>query len=235
MVRLYEYESKDIFASVGMKMPKRHLIMKKEDIPENIKYPFILKSQVLTGGRGKLGGVLEVTDKEDLKEKYDKLMNLQIKGYKPISLLIEEKIDFIEEYFLALTIDRFSRRPLLIFSKEGGINIEDKSGSIFELYLNPTIKFDRDIVKLKLTETRLDDKILNELIDFIEKCHEIMFNFDANLVEINPIVRTNDGLIAVDAHIEIDDNSVFRQEKFKDREKEELSENEYDAKSKGMA
>jgi len=235
MVRLYEYESKDIFASVGMKMPKRHLMKDADDVPKDIKYPFILKSQVLTGGRGKLGGVVEVSNKDDLKTNYNKLMNLPIKGYHPIGLLIEEKVDFLEEYYLALTVDRFQRRPLLIFSKEGGINIEDKTESVFKLYMSPLSSFESKKVRSELIKTKLDDKILDELMDFIEKCHTILHDNDANLVEINPIVRTKDGLIAVDAHVEIDDNAIFRQEKFKDREKEELSADEYEAKSKGMA
>lgn len=238
MVRLFEHESKTIFKQNGILIPNNHLIKDLENMPK-VRFPLILKAQVLTGGRGKAGGVLKVDNINELRENFDRLKNSSIKGYRIDSFLLEDLVDIKEEYFLSITIDNHAKKPLLIFSKEGGVDIEElfkrSPEKILKVYLEPVPPLNLDSMKSKLKNLGFSEEILNQLIEIIQICYQIMFKIDANLVEINPLVLTSDGLIALDGHIGIDDNSIFRQPQFEHRVKEELKPDEYEAKSKGMA
>ncbi|NHI93603.1 MAG: succinate--CoA ligase subunit beta [Candidatus Lokiarchaeota archaeon] len=238
MVRLYEYESKKIFKENGIKIPNGQLINDLKNA-ENIKFPVMLKAQVLTGGRGKIGGVVKIENDTSLRENYERIKNSKFKGYEVKSILLEETIEINEEFFLSITIDNYVEKPLLIFSKRGGVDIEElfenNPEEILKIYLEYAPPLNLDQLRSKLMYLKFPELILNELLEIINNCYQVMFKIDANLVEINPLGLTSKGLIALDAHIGIDHNSIFRQSQFEHRIREELKPDEYEAESRGMA
>jgi len=211
-MKLKEYEGKEIFQENGIKVPDSFLITDPEQIKE-IKGEVALKAQVLHGGRGK-AGLIQFATQKDAKKKAEKIFKKEIK-----EILVEEKLEPKEEYYLAITIDRTEKKPLLMFSKEGGVDIEELSEK------NP-----EKIKKYYIDENFSPKKISKEIkIEswLIEKLYKVFQKYDAELVEINPLAMTEKGLVALDSKFIIDDNALFRQKFKKD---ESLTEIEKKAK-----
>ncbi|MBM3200545.1 ADP-forming succinate--CoA ligase subunit beta [Candidatus Woesearchaeota archaeon] len=200
-MKLKEYEGKEIFHKYGVKTPDGFLITNPDQIKE-LKGEVVLKAQVLHGGRGKAGLILFATNK-DAKKKAEQIFK---KGVKEI--LVEEKLKADKEYYLSITIDRFDKKPLLMFSAEGGIDIEELAKNhpekIKKCYL------DENFSSKKASEdTKLPTTLIEQLCRVFKEC-------DAELVEINPLALIGEDFIALDSKVIIDDNALFRHEFKKD-------------------
>ncbi|ADG13050.1 succinyl-CoA synthetase, beta subunit [Methanocaldococcus infernus ME] len=211
-MKLHEYEAKKIFKKYGIDVPKSFLIKKGDDVELKEFDEAVLKAQVLVGGRGKAGGIL-FTNKENFKEKVEELFNKEIKGEKVDKILVEEKLRIKKEYYLSITIDRNEKKPVIIFSSEGGVDIEE----IAEKHPEKIIKYYVDIKKPFLPyigrEIAKKAGVEIKVGDIIYKVYKIFKELDATLVEINPLVITEDNKIyAADAVIHLDDDSYFRQD-----------------------
>ncbi|WP_423792134.1 succinate-CoA ligase subunit beta [Methanocaldococcus indicus] len=206
-MKLHEYEAKKIFKEYGIPVPESFLI-KKWDIPKEVDKDVVLKAQVLVGGRGKAGGII-FANKENFKEKLDELFKKEIKGEKVEKILVEEKLPIKEEYYLSITIDRAKKKPVIIFSTEGGVDIEDvPDEKIIKYYVDVTKPFLPYMCREIVNEAKVDFRIA----DIIYKLYKIFKDYDATLVEINPLVITEDNKIyAADAVILLDDDAAFRQ------------------------
>lgn len=191
-MNLYEFEGLSLFAKAGIPTPKRILIQTEHDL-ERLEFPtpFIAKAQVLSGKRGKAGLVrkFEQTDPSGLKD----LLEKSTQG-----LLIEEFIEPEEAFYLSITYNTSARAPIILFSRQGGVDIESvKSIEQFEVDLNQAFDFEK-----------LDSK-LNEVVN---KLWKVFTENDARLAEINPLFKTKQGFVAVDAKVILDDDALFRHE-----------------------
>lgn len=211
-MKLKEYEGKAIFKKYDISIPKGVVISdinnlkdKLEKLPINL----VVKAQILVAGRKKAGGIIFV-DKKNVKEVASSLLGSKIKGMKVEELLIEEKLDIEKEFYISLIVDRSDKKVYLLISQEGGIDIEDLSKNHPE-----------KILKLSPVNERHVEEALSKLhggdkLALIAKIlYKIMKDYDAELVEINPLVESKGRLIAADSKIIIDDNSLFRHPELK--------------------
>lgn len=212
-MRLKEYQGKAIFKKYGIEIPKSFLVSDVNNI--KIESDVIVKAQVLIGHRKKLGLIKKAT-KDNIKKIASALLNKKVNNKKITDLLIEDTVKIDKELYLALTIDRLNKCITLLFSESGGIDIEE----LAEKHPNKIIKvsfYDYDKNKVKEALKNYNP----ELLSIAEKLYKIMKEYDAELVEINPLVLSNKKLIALDSKIIIDDNALFRQ-KFENKDLTEI-------------
>ena len=206
-MKLLEYEAKSLLKSAGIPVPMSTVIPKNEMQKPDL--PAVLKSQVPTGGRGKVGGVKVVESVDKFDKTIDTLFKLPIKGYLPSKLLAEEKLDIAHEYYVSLVINRSLGCIELVAGKNGGIDVEEHRSEDF-LRLELTGK-NSDAVGEQLAEYlgREDQSFV--LQDIINRLYSCFIKNDATLIEINPLVYTADSkLICGDAKVELDDAAAFR-------------------------
>ena len=122
-MRLLEYESKEILKKYGVSVPPAQLISSSEGL--EIEGPVVLKAQIPLGGRGKAGGIVQVTSQKEARERARELLSTTIREYLPKKLLVEEKADVVQELFMAITYDSLGKTPVAVFSQEGGVDIEE--------------------------------------------------------------------------------------------------------------
>ncbi|AXI25123.1 succinate--CoA ligase subunit beta [Methanofervidicoccus sp. A16] len=213
-MKLHEYEAKEIFKEYGIPVPKGFITSGKV---EKIDGPVVIKAQVLVGGRGKAGGVLFADTVEEANRKIEELLNKSIKGEKVEKVLIEEKIPIKKEYYLSVVIDRVEKKPLILFSTEGGVDIEEVAQrnpeKIVRYYVDPQEGFLPYMIRGVLKDLGLPSQEIPKVADVIYRVYKIFRERDATLVEINPLVITEDGkVVAVDGVIHLDDDAHFRQD-----------------------
>lgn len=233
-MKIYEYLAKELFKENGIPVPVNKLIengREAEKAAEEIGYPVVLKSQVLVGGRGKAGGIKFADNPSDTYKKVDELLNLKIKGETVKKLLIEEKLAIQSEFYLSIVMDRSARKPLIIASTQGGVDIEEVAQKfpekLVKYHVNPLEEF----LPYQAREIAIKMGVPNFLIsktgDIICKLFNIFQKYDANIAEINPLVLTPQGLIAADAKLEVDDDALYRQQQFNNIEFEDKNEFAY--------
>jgi succinyl-CoA synthetase beta subunit len=217
-VRLYEHEGKQLLAKFGIPIPEGRLVDSPQSAFETVEalgYPAALKAQVLTGGRGKAGGIKLVDGPNEARTRSDELFHLNIKGYPVEKLLIEPRLDIDEEYYIGVTIDRANYKLVIIASGEGGIDIEETAERHPEKIIRRSFSirdelysFDALAIAKKIG---IPQELLREGGAIIRSLYKLFRTYEAKLVEINPLVLTSDNeLIAADARISLDDDAVFR-------------------------
>jgi len=240
-MRLLEYESKEILMKYKIPTPPGQLVSSPEEI--KIDGPVMLKAQIPLGGRGKAGGILEVSSQGETKAKLEKLFSTQVKGYRPKKILVEKRMDVEQEFFLAVSYDTVAKEPVAVFSQEGGIDIEELA------YRQPEkVKKEWFSVRGRLPQYRareiisdagVSGRMLLGLGSIFSSLADIFLDYDATIAEINPLALTGDGkLIALDCHMEIDDDAVSRHKDISekqdhpDRYEEERSSTDFERKGK---
>lgn len=219
-MKLLEYQAKDIFRNYGILTPREQLAEDPSQaikIGESLGFPLVVKAQVPVGGRGKAGGVKLVQNREELEKAAGEIFGLNIKGCIVDKVLISEAIPYEGEYYLSFTLDRSRKLPLIISSSAGGIDIEEISRTEPKKIEKVDYDFILGIKEYDLR--RLFNKVFmdvpnksslfSDFSELIKKLVLIYFNEDATLVEINPLVISNDRFIALDAKLLIDDNALF--------------------------
>lgn len=209
-MRLLEYEAKSILKKYSFPVPKSFIAGDKPAF-----LPAVVKSQVPVGGRGKAGGIVVVKNIDEYHEAIDKLKSLEIKGFKPKTLLAEEVLSIAKELYLSLVINKSSASIELIANQFGGVEVE---GNAEDSYWKVDVggsrenkKEDFDDIGQQLADyLDLPDKTF-VLQDLIEKLYNCFVNNDALLLEINPLILTTDGaLVAGDCKMELDDAAAWR-------------------------
>lgn len=219
-MKLLEYQAKDIFRNYGVLTPREKLAEDPSQavkIGEDLGFPLVVKAQVPVGGRGKAGGVKFARNREELEKATEMIFGLNIKGCIVDKVLISEAIPYEGEYYLSFTLDRSRRLPLIISSPAGGIDIEEISRTEPEKIEKVDYDFILGVKEYDLR--RLFNKVFmgvpnksslfTDFSELIKKLISIYFNEDATLVEINPLVISNDRFVALDAKLLIDDNALF--------------------------
>lgn len=223
MVKLYEFQRKRILEKNDISVPKGILVEKPEDIKSAIELigkKVALKAQILATGRLKAGAIQFAETSEEAEDLAKKLFGKNIKGFRVEKLLVEEVIDSEKEMFLSIIVnDSYKvKGPEIIFSPEGGIDIEELAKKFPEKICRINIDYlkgvdKNEVVKL-LKELRLDSELAEKLSEFIIKVYNVFKVYDCRVVEINPIALSNGKLYAVDCKITLDDSSVFRHPEF---------------------
>ena len=211
-MRLLEYQAKNLFRQHGIPVPQSVIVRSEADLGD-LKYPQVLKAQVLTGGRGKAGGIKVVEDYPEAASTYQQLLGMKIKHENVHAILAEQKQCILQEYYLSLINDKASATPLFVASASGGMDIEEVSRESPEKILKLTID---PLLGPQAFEIRklafFLDLPKKEIALFMHALYEIYQAYDATLIEINPLARTESGLLALDAKLILDEKARFRHE-----------------------
>ncbi|MEM2856837.1 MAG: ATP-grasp domain-containing protein [Candidatus Nitrosocaldaceae archaeon] len=231
-MRLLEHQAKTLFNEYGISTPKGYVVNNKSDAiasAEKLGYPVVLKAQLRVGGRGKAGVVVICKDRDTLEKEYARLYGMTVQGEKIERLLVEAFTKHNKEYYISIFLNRSKRSYSLIASSEGGVEIESvKDKIVMDLDLEDTI----DISKVA-NALNLIGKSYDNFIDLVSRLARLVYEKEAELAEINPLVMSDSSFIALDAKVIIDDNALFRHEELK--EYEELSSLEVEAKRSGFS
>jgi succinyl-CoA synthetase beta subunit/citryl-CoA synthetase large subunit len=214
-VRLLEFEAKSILKRYGIPIPEGVVVAGEETPVAPFSGPAVLKVQIPIGGRGKTGGIVIVDQDEDLKERAAALFATRIRGYRPKKLLIEEKLELKREFFIAITYDTVAKEPIVIFSSEGGVDIEElaqrEPGKICKQHFTFRDGLPEHKAREIVAETGITGKPLLGIGAVLAKLATVFIQTDATIAEINPLALTASGqLIALDCHLDIDDDALFR-------------------------
>ncbi|MCZ7399451.1 MAG: ADP-forming succinate--CoA ligase subunit beta [Candidatus Methanoperedens sp.] len=234
-MKLYEYDAKEIFKGNSIPVPEGSLISNPGDA-ENIAGKLgtvVIKAQVMTGGRGKAGGIAKASNPKEAYKSAQRILGMSIKGLPVNKLLVEEYKKPDKEMYLGITIDRAAKCPLIMASPEGGIDIEEIAKTsprkIVKIHINPLTGI-HDYQARMLANSLNKNKSLM-IADIIKKLYRVFIDYDCTLAEINPLADAQDGFFALDARMVIDDNAFFRQD-FREEETGSLEET---AKKNGMS
>lgn len=225
-VKIHEYIAKDIFKEEGISIPKSKLAVSPEEakmVSSEIGKPVVIKSQILVGGRGKAGGIKFADNPDEVYTKANEILGSTLKDERVEMVLVEEKLDIISEYYLSIVLDRSAKKPLIMASMSGGIDIEDVAQNnpekIIKYYLNPLDEFlpyhGREIA----IKMGVPNSLITKLGAVVCKLFNVFQKYDATVAEINPLVVTVNGIIAADAKLEIDDDALYRQKSLVELEK----------------
>ena len=218
-MKLFEFEAKEILRQYDIPVPKGQVIHRPEEAESaarEIGSPVALKSQVLVSGRGKSGGILFANNPEEAREVSSRLIGMTIKGLPVQDILVEQEIDIAEEYYASVTIDRQAKRYVVMASTSGGVDIEEiaqtSPDKIARHHVDPLGDFDKDAAQAMIAQFQtIDKEDANKLSGIVYALYRIAMDYDAELVEINPLAKTASGdFVACDARIIIDDNALFR-------------------------
>ena len=217
-MRLHEYQSKMLFARYGIPIPRGRVAasaLEVRDIAEELGGRVVVKSQVLVGGRGKAGGVRLARSPSEAELMAQQILGMTIKGLPVHKVLVDEAADIQQEIYLGLTNDRTARRPVLIASAAGGVEIEEIArtdpAKIVREYIDPWLglrEYQTRRVALAIELSHDHWAAFNQIAMAL---YTVYRRCDATLVEINPLVLTSaQRLLALDGKILLDDNALFR-------------------------
>jgi succinyl-CoA synthetase beta subunit len=218
-VDLYEYQGKQLFARAGIPVSEGRLATTPGEAraaAEELGGAVVVKAQVLTGGRGKAGGVKLADDAADAEAKARDILGLDINGHVVRKLWIEQASDIAKEYYLSITFDRGAKKPLYMLTTEGGVEIEqvaeEHPDALARLHADPLEGFQPYQARRLIYGAGIDDAgEQKQLLAIIEKLHDCFVESDAMLTEINPLIVTPDGEVrALDSKFTVDDSSLYR-------------------------
>lgn len=225
-MKLHEYQAKALFAQYGIAIPRGHLACSIDEAgkaAENFGGACVIKAQVYAGGRGKAGGVARVQSVEQAREVAGRLLHRRLvtvqtgeAGLPVNSLLVEELVPVAQELYLSLTLDRGTGRYCLIASAEGGMDIEQtarlKPERVRRLTIDPLVGLRAFHARGVARFLGLNGNLGNAAVELITSLYRCFLEKDASLLEVNPLVVTENGrLMAMDAKVSIDDSALFRQ------------------------
>ncbi len=245
-MKLFEYEAKSLAQNLGINTPRGGLASTPDearDVHRRIGGEVVVKAQVLVAGRGKAGGIKFGNKPDETRDRASEILNMTIKGEKVKKVLVEQKLATKKELFASIVQDRANKCQTVLASDQGGIDIEEVARQSPEKVLRHRLDpvfgmrgFDARQVALKLS---YQGPKLNTLTDLLSNLYRLSVIYDAELVESNPLVETQDGrFVTADLRVIIDDNSLFRHPEFQERSKEvsgEVTPLEAKARENGLA
>jgi len=207
---------KELFAQFGLPVPKGRMVTDPDEaakVAAEIGSPVVIKSQVLSGKRGKAGGIKFADNPEGAKAAAEELLGMTIQGLPVEILLVEEKLKIDKELYMSITVDGAAKAPVLIASAYGGMDIEEQPEEyIIKKHIDPELGmqafFARDVVRKM--GIPLNTPHGKQIVKIIQVLYKIFIEKDAELVEINPLVFSDDKVIAADSKVTIDDDAMFR-------------------------
>ena len=215
---LYEYQGKELLRRFDVETLEGSVATTPEEAraaAEQLGGPVAVKAQVLTGGRGKAGGIKVVEEPEDVQEAARQILGMDIRGHKVRRVLVEAGVEISTEMYLSVMVDRAAKKPLILFSSEGGVDIEEVAErnpeAIVRIYVDPLLGLLPYQVRELTFSAGLEGDGAKGVGRTLSNLYRAFSESDASLVEINPLVATSDGrVLALDAKVTVDNSSLFR-------------------------
>jgi succinyl-CoA synthetase beta subunit len=215
---LLEYQGKQLFARHGLRVSDGKAVTTAEDAiaaANEVGYPVVVKAQVLIGGRGKAGGVKLAADEAEAKEHATNILGMDIHGHTVRILWIEHASDIATEYYASVLLDRSAKQPLVMFSVEGGVDIEEVAENTPEKLIRHHVDaldgLSREEAVQIATDGKADADVIDGVADALVALYEVWLDEDASLAEINPLIVTPDREVkALDSKVSLDDNALYR-------------------------
>jgi succinyl-CoA synthetase beta subunit len=236
---LLEYQGKQLFARHGLKVSSGKAVRTVEDAliaADEVGYPVVVKAQVLIGGRGKAGGVKLAANESEAREHAGNILGMDIKGHIVRTLWIEHASDIASEYYASVLLDRSAKLPLVMFSTEGGVDIEEVAEKtpekLIRHHVDPLRGLSHDEAAQIARDGGADADVIDGVADALVALYEVWLEEDATLAEINPLIVTpgSDGeavgreVKALDSKVSLDGNALYRHpenQSLSDRENED--------------
>ena len=215
---LFEYQGKELFARHGIPVPSGEAATTPAEAraaAERIGGTVVVKAQVQVGGRGKAGGIKLAANADETEARASEILGMDIKGHTVHTVWVEAASDIAKEYYASITFDRGEKRPLVMLSAMGGVDIEsvaeEHPDKLARLHVDPLSGFHPHHARRLCYEAAIDDGAMKGVIDILLKLYEGFIDLDATLMEVNPLIWTTDGrVIALDAKVTIDGNAQYR-------------------------
>jgi succinyl-CoA synthetase beta subunit len=217
-VDLYEYQGKQLFARFGIPVSDGLIAStpaEARSAAEQLGGPVVVKAQVLVGGRGKAGGIKLAETPDDAEREASAILGMDIRGHSVRRVWIERASEIAREYYFSVTFDRGAKRPLLMLTTAGGIDIEQVAAETPErlarLHVDPLAGFLPFHARRLCFAAEIPAEEVKQVSQIIERAYRAFIETDAMLVEINPLIVTPDGAVrALDSKYTVDDNALFR-------------------------
>jgi succinyl-CoA synthetase beta subunit len=216
---LYEYQGKELFKRFGIPVSEGRLATTPEEAraaAEELGGQVVVKAQVLTGGRGKAGGVKLADGPADAERKAREILGLDIRGHAVHRVWIERASEIAKEYYLSVTFDRGTKRPLFMLTKEGGVEIEQVAAetpdALARLHVDPLEGFHPYQARRLIYGAGIEDPgEQKQILSIVERLYRCFVETDAMLCEVNPLIVTPEGEVkALDSKFTVDDSALFR-------------------------
>ncbi|MEA2153499.1 MAG: succinyl-CoA synthetase beta subunit [Solirubrobacteraceae bacterium] len=215
---LLEYQGKQLFARHGLKVSQGLAVTTVEDAlvaADEVGYPVVVKAQVLIGGRGKAGGVKLATNESEVREHAGNILGMDIKGHTVRTVWIEHASDIASEYYASVLLDRSAKQPLVMFSVEGGVDIEEVAErtpeKLIRHHVDALAGLSHDEGVQIARDGGVDDDVVDGVADALVALYEVWLQEDATLAEINPLIVTPEREVkALDSKVSLDGNALYR-------------------------
>ena len=238
---LFEYQGKSLYQKFNINHPNSKLIKNLNDLndPINLNFPVVVKAQVQVGGRGKAGGIKVAKDINELTQYSKEILGMDIKGHKVEILLLEEASNILEEYYISFTLDRSEKKYLIMLSAKGGMDIEqvaeENPDDLVKFHVSPAEILMSSTISELINKANLNKDHEDSLSEIIENLYLMFTEGDCDLVEVNPLAITDNGVMALDSKVSLDMNAKYKHPYFDDFEQEiPIPESEKNAKEKGL-
>jgi succinyl-CoA synthetase beta subunit len=237
-MRLHEYQAKQVFSEAGIPTPEARLASSVEEAVAaagDVGYPCAIKAQVHVGGRGKAGGIEIAGNEAEAREAAASIVGMDLKGYRVDRVLVEAAVDFVNELYVGVTMDRGEGRPVAMVSTRGGVNIEEVAAedpdAIAREHVDPAFGMHPYQARKAVYDAGVDPAIAGDVASVLTTLYRLWEDNDGSDAEINPLMVTaDDEVIAADAVLNIDDDALFRHPDLAEME-EEAAEDELEAKA----
>ena len=231
-MRLFEYEAKEAFRQAGILLPPSGIAATPAEaakVAKGLACPVVIKAQVLAGGRGKAGGIKFAKTPAEAKAKAAEILKMTIHGHPVQRVLVEKRLDIQQEIYVGITIDRGRRRPVVICSAMGGVDIEqvaeEHPDKIAQFWTDPVLGLREFEARQIAKNAGFEGRAMLQVTGFLLRLWQVFLKNDAELTEINPLIVTSDGTyIAADARLNVDDNALFRHKALAERVSKGISE-----------
>jgi succinyl-CoA synthetase beta subunit len=215
---LLEYQGKQLFKKHGVPVPDGRpasTVEEAVEAAEELGYPVVVKAQVLIGGRGKAGGIKLANDRAEVEEHANAILGMEIRGFTVHELYIEKASDIAEEYYASVIFDRSAKKPMMMLTKHGGMDVEEVAEkhpeSMIKVHVDPLIGFSDYHGRRLAYGSGIAGDVIRPVGAMLGKLYDTFIAEDAMLVEVNPLLVTGDRqVVALDAKVTVDGNSLYR-------------------------
>jgi succinyl-CoA synthetase beta subunit len=240
---LLEYQGKQLFAKHGLPVPDgRHAASVEDAVgaAEEVGFPCVIKAQVAIGKRGKAGGIKIAQNAEEAREHAEAILGMDIRGFTVYDLWVEQASEIASEYYASIILDRSAKKLLAMLSAMGGMDVEEMAetdpDALVKRHIEPGQEFGPEHAGQIAADAKIDEDVQEQVAKLLIELREVAMAEDATLIEVNPLIVTEDRrVVALDSKMTIDNNALFRHEDLAElQERPDEDPQEQMAKEKGL-